>query len=109
VEAIVRKHGYVVLTLKFRKEGRRWTAYCEELGTATFGRSIPEADKRIKEAVLLHLNTLEEVGERKRFFKEHDITFHQNRPKEDITVCLPLNKEIFIEPHIQAISELSSV
>jgi len=29
--------GYVILTFKFRKEGRRWTAYCEELGTATFG------------------------------------------------------------------------
>jgi predicted RNase H-like HicB family nuclease len=104
----VRTLGYVVLTLKFHKKGRRWTAYCEELGTATFGRSLPEADKRLKEAVFLHLNTLEEVGERERFFKEHNIKFHQTRPRDNITICLPLKKEIFVEPHIQAISELSA-
>lgn len=65
--------GYVVLTLKFKKVKKRWTAYCEELGTATFGRSLPEADKKLKEAVHLHLNTLEDVGERHRFFKTHGI------------------------------------
>jgi len=99
--------GYVVLMLKFHKIGRRWTAYCEELGTATFGRSLPEADKRVKEAVLLHLNTLEEVGERERFFREYNIKFHQTRPKEDITIRLSLKKEMFVEPHIQAIPALS--
>lgn len=100
--------GYVVLTLKFQKENRRWTAYCEELGTATFGRSLPEADKRLKEAVLLHLNTLEDVGERKRFFKEHSIKLYPARPKEDMMICLPLNKEVFIEPHVQAIPALTA-
>lgn len=100
--------GYVVLTLKFRKVGRRWTAYCEELGTATFGRSLPEADRRIKEAVSLHLNTLEEVSERKRFFKEHNIEVHHTRPKKDITISLPVKSTIFIQPHIQPISELSA-
>lgn len=101
--------GYVVLTLRFRKEGRRWTAYCEELGTATFGRSLPEADKKIKEAVLLHLNTLEEVGERERFFKEYNIEFHHTKPTKDVTICLPLETSVFIEPHVQPIPELSAV
>jgi len=101
--------GYVVLTFKFHKVGRRWTAYCEELGTATFGRSLPEADKRIKEAVLLHLNTLEEVGEQGRFFQEHNIEFHHSKPKKDITVCLPLGTEVFVEPYIQPVPELSAV
>ena len=100
--------GYVVLTLKFKKVNRRWTAYCEELGTATFGRSLPEADKKLKEAILLHLETLEEVGERRRFFEEHNIKYYHTRPKEDITICLPLNREEFIEPHVQAIPELSA-
>jgi len=100
--------GYVVLTLKFKKVNRRWAAYCEELGTATFGRSLPEADKKLKEAVMLHLNTLEEVGERRRFFKEHNIKYYHTKPKEDVTICLPINKEVFIEPHIQAIPELSA-
>lgn len=76
--------GYIVLTFKFQKEGRRWTAYCEELGTATFGRSLPEAQKRLEEAVLLHLNTLEDVGERERF-----------------------DRETFVHPHIQHLKRLA--
>jgi predicted RNase H-like HicB family nuclease len=103
----VSSRGYVVLTLKFQRVGRRWTAYCEELGTATFGRSLPEADKKIKEAVLLHLNTLEEVGERRRFFEEHNVEFHHTKPTKDITVCLSLRPEVFTHPHIQPIRELS--
>ena len=104
----MKAQGYVVLTLKFHKQGRRWTAYCEELGTATFGRSLPEADQRLKEAILLHLDTLEDVGEREHFFKEHNIQLHQDKPRDNITVCLPINKEIFIEPFVQAIPELSA-
>ena len=96
--------GYVVLTLKFQKQGRRWTALCEELGTATFGRSLPEADQRLKEAIFLHLNTLEDVGERERFFKENNIEIHRVKPKDDITVCLPIDKEVFIESFVQAIT-----
>jgi predicted RNase H-like HicB family nuclease len=105
---IVANAGYVVLTLKFKKVNRRWTAYCEELGTATFGRSLPEADKKLKEAVMLHLNTLEEVGERRRFFKEHGIKQYATRPTERVNIYLPLNQDIFVEPHIQAIPELSA-
>ena len=99
--------GYVVLTLEFRRAGRRWTAYCKELGTATFGRSLPEADKRIKEAVLLHLNTLEDVGERQRFFRENNIEFHHTRPKKNITVCVPPRTSTFIEPYVQRLPEVS--
>ncbi len=69
----IRKSGYIVVTFKFRREGKKWTAFCEELGTSTFGRSILEAHKKLKEAVSLHLGTLEEVGERERFFKEHNL------------------------------------
>lgn len=74
--------GYIVVTFKFQKEGRKWTAYCEELGTASFGRSIQEAYEKIKEATLLHLNTLEELGERERFFRENNITLHTHKPKK---------------------------
>jgi predicted RNase H-like HicB family nuclease len=102
----VKTRGYVVLILKFQQKGRRWTAYCEELGTATFGRSLPEADQRLKEAIILHISTLEDVGERERFFKEHDIIVHQEKPREDVTVCVPVNREIFVAPLIQAVTEL---
>lgn len=101
--------AYVVLTLKFQKQGKRWTAYCDELGTATFGRSLPEADQRLKEAVLLHINTLDDVGERDRFFREHNIVLHREKPQEDVTVCIPTNRDIFVEPLIQALPELTAV
>ena len=99
--------GYVVLTYKFREVNRRWTAYCEELGTATFGRSLPEAEKKLEEAVWLHLNTLEEVGERERFLKEHKIVLYHDEPKKDITINLPLKQEVFVHPHIQRIPAVS--
>jgi predicted RNase H-like HicB family nuclease len=105
----VTKRGYVVLTLKFQKQGRRWTALCEELGTATFGRSLPEADQRLKEAILLHLNTLEDVGERERFFKEHHIQLYQEKPRDNISVRLPVNREIFVQPLVQAVPALRAV
>jgi len=100
--------GYVVLTLEFRRVGRRWTAYCKELGTAAFGRSLPEADKRIKEAVLLHLNTLEDVGERQRFFRENNIEFHHTRPRKNITVRVSPGRSTFIEPYVQRLPEASA-
>jgi len=102
-----RKKGYIVLTYKFQKEGRRWLARCEELGTSVFGRSLPEAERILDEAVCLHLNTLEDVGEIERFFKDHNIYFHRVKPKRDITVCVPLRKDVFIHPHVQRIPALS--
>lgn len=71
----MKTEAYIIVTLSFYKEGNRWVGLCKELGTSTFGRSIQEANNRLIEAVELHLNTLEEVGERKRFFQEHNITF----------------------------------
>ena len=99
--------GYVILTYKFQKDNRRWTAYCEELGTATFGRSLPEAQRRLDEAVWLHLSTLEDVGERERFFREQNIEFYHTRPTKDVTLCLPLKQDVFVHPHIQRIPALS--
>jgi predicted RNase H-like HicB family nuclease len=100
--------GYIVLTYKFQKVDRRWTALCDELGTAAFGRSLPEAEKRLDEAVELHLDTLEEVGELRRFFKENHIKFYTSKPHEDISISLPLKPEIFVHPHIRRVSALSA-
>ena len=100
--------GYVKLTYKFRKEGRKWTAYCEELGTATFGPTLLEARKRIVEAVLLHLNTLEDVGEGKRFFKENGIRFYPTKPKtKEISANLPFDRMTFMQSDIQSIGRRS--
>ena len=100
--------GYVVLTYEFGREGRRWTAHCKELGTATFGRSLPEAQSRLSEVVALHLNTLEVVGERESFFREHNIKFHETKPKS-VMVSVVANNVSFVQPHIQRIPEYSLV
>ena len=101
--------GYVVLTLTFKPEDRRWVARCEELGTATFGRSLTEAEKRIKEAVLLHLNTLEDVGECTRFLMEHKVEFHRIKPRATIKITKSVSTGTFIQPYIQPIRELTAV
>ena len=102
------KEVYVVLTFKFHKEGKRWLGLCEELGTSTFGRSLPEAERLLDEFVLLDLNTLDDIGERERFFRENNITFHKVRPVNDVTVSVPLEEDVFIHPHIQRIPAASA-
>lgn len=57
------------------------TAECQELGTTAFGRNVTEAEKRLREAILLHLNTLEDVQERTQFFKAHGIRIYPRYPK----------------------------
>jgi hypothetical protein len=68
--------GFVILTMAFRQEGRRWTGECLELGTATYGRTLKQASDELHELVTLHLNALEDVGEGDRFFREHGIRFY---------------------------------
>ena len=103
----VSQSGYVCLTLTFSKEGRRWVAHCEELGTATFGRSLPEVEEKLKEAVLLNLNALEIVGERERFFSEHNIKLHSSKPRTPIKVAVPLDSKVFVQSLCQRIPQRS--
>ena len=35
--------GFVILTMPFRQDGRRWTGECLELRTATYGRTLKQA------------------------------------------------------------------
>jgi predicted RNase H-like HicB family nuclease len=95
--------GYVILTHEYYKEGRRWVATCKELGTSTYGRSISEAEDRLQDAVLCHLDSLEDVGETSRFFKENNIEFYRVKPKHSVSVNVPIDKEIFVQSHVQSI------
>src|SRR5437867_3571974 len=74
--------GYVILTLEFRKDGRRWLGRCRELTTSTFAATLDAARQELQELVLLHLNELEVVEERPRFFKEHGIALYAIEPTE---------------------------
>ena len=82
---------YIILTTIIRQEENVWTAVCEELGTSTFGNTFEEAIENLHEAVELHLNTLEDVKECKRFLKENSIKIYRRRPKR-------VKTEFFVEP-----------
>lgn len=91
--------GYIIITCIFKKEGNKWTALCKELGTVSFGRSISEAAKNLKEAIELNLNTLEDVGERERFFRDNNVSFHKQKPKQ-INISIPFDRDSFVSNDI---------
>lgn len=102
-------HMYIKLTCVFKQEENVWTAECTELGTATFGKTFEEAKESIQEAVCLHLNTLEEVGERDRFFKENNIKIVKHIPKKfDVSVDKK-DYNTFIHPIFQPLDNSTCV
>ncbi len=73
-------HGFAVFTLAFHKEGPLWVGDCLELGTATDGRSLDSVERELVKLVVLHLNGLEDVGERERVFSERGIKLYTDYP-----------------------------
>ena len=76
------KRGFVILTFTFRQDGRTWLGRCNELSTSTYGRSIARVRDELAELTSLHLNALEESGERERFFRENQIKFYSDDQDE---------------------------
>jgi predicted RNase H-like HicB family nuclease len=102
--------AYVVLTFLFKQEEDVWTAECKELGTATFGDTYEEAKRDLEEAVMLHLNTLEKVGERERFFKERDIEVFVEQPKTMRFPVMPFDSNVLFSQEVKQLDwELASV
>ncbi len=82
---------YFYLTARFyrdKEDKSVWIGECVELSTSTYGDSIEEVQVELKELVALHLQTLEKIGERERFFKEHNIVVHE------ISYLTPLQQQI---------------
>ena len=69
-------NSYFVLTYNVKQEGKTWLASCVELGTSVYGKSAKEAKKKLQEAISCHIDTLRDVGELDRFFKENGIVIH---------------------------------
>ena len=69
-------NSHFVLTYNVKQEGKTWLASCVELGTSVYGKSAKEAKKKLQEAVSCHIETLKDVGELGRFFKENEIVIH---------------------------------
>jgi len=64
---------FVLLHVRYWEEGGQWLGDCVELGTATFADTFEDLRKELRDMIDLHLNTLEETGEREAFFKQHKI------------------------------------
>ncbi len=94
---------YVVLTIIIEKTQDAYEAVCEELGTASFGDTLREAQDNINDAIICELNALEGLGIRQRIFKEKGIKIRKY-PK---TAPLPQpmdkipKKKLSLEANIQ--------
>lgn len=92
-------HGYAVLTLEFHKEGGLWVGQCRELGTATDGRTLDGVERELVKLAVLHLNGLEDIGERERVFRERGIKLYTHSPR-NIERTVPISEasqDIFIQ------------
>lgn len=95
---------FIVLTFRIKKAKDSWLARCEELGTSTYGDTFEEAQKNIKEAVLLHLDTLEDVGECERFLRENNVRVLAHRPSEvSVLHSRPSSHPDYAMPYIHPI------
>ena len=97
--------GFVILTYCFRRENKRWLGECLELGTASYGRTLQQAHDELMELVELHLDCLEDVGERAHLFETHNIRYYTaDTPPTEVTQRVPVDTEVFVHAHRLPIS-----
>ena len=61
--------GDFALTAEFELEDGQYVARCVELGTASCGDTVEEAVENIAEAIAVHLNALEKLGQLKEVLR----------------------------------------
>ena len=81
-----RLQGYVTLTLSFEQEGSEWVGTFLEMGTRTFADTLERCQAELEVLVTDHLDVLEEVGERDRFFEEWGIDVHTDEVSGEFTM-----------------------
>ena len=63
------------------KEEKMFFALCPELDVGSQGETVEEADDNLKDAIVVYLNTIEELGTRKDVFKKRNIKIYSYKPK----------------------------
>lgn len=89
----------VILTSVVEPEGEMFVSTCPELGTASCGDTIQEAFENLEEAITVHLNALEELGERERVFRERGIEILHVHVEETTPRPLPIDKFMKVSRH----------
>lgn len=68
---------YVLLSQRVEPEGDKlFTAFCDELGLATFSTSEEKASNRLQNAILATLNTAEKKGAVRQLLKSKNIRLY---------------------------------
>ena len=87
--------GFIVLTGIAEEEDGVFASYCRELGTSSCGDTAHEALENLGEAIVVHLNALEEVGDLERVLQERDIRIVDGPPTyREIDVKVPLGSTV---------------
>ena len=84
----------IVVTGIVEEEDGQYVAYCRELGTSTFGDSLESAFKNLEDAIGVHLDGLEKVGELAHFLRERNINIVIDRRDDDLLLPVPLDKPL---------------
>ena len=77
------------VTIAVWQEGVHWVSECLEFGVGSFGPSADKAAEEAMDALCSYLNTLEELGERDRIFRERSIVTYVTEPLEFSLAKLP--------------------
>jgi hypothetical protein len=88
---------FIVLTMEFSKEGATWLGFCRELGTATDGRTLLQVEKELMKLILLHLNGLDDIGEREKLFKERGIKVYKRDVPAEVLTEVPTQVNTFVQ------------
>ncbi len=93
------EQGVIILTEVVEEEGDLFVSTCKELGTSSCGDSIEEALSNLEEAIWVHLNALQETGERDRVFREKGIDIRPMSQVATLSWEVPLGKVVKTAMH----------
>ena len=92
----------VVLTLLVWQEDDYWAGECVELGTVTDGPSVDAVIEELQELVTIHLNGLEDIGERERVFWGRCLAVYRTPPERMAVGAVPVSLKTAVRVQLQA-------
>ncbi len=99
---------YIVLTLRAFEEDGVFVSECVELQIASQGDSPEEAIANAREATDLYLETIADLGEQERVFRERGIRVLHAMP-ENIELHANVHPNDLVKPIVHAMCARSSV
>ena len=82
-----------MLTVEYGEEGGQWVGICRELGTATQGDTLAEAEADLRDAIDLQLNGMAEIADVREYLIENEVNFAPVSMPQDTGFALAGNVE----------------